>query len=261
MQKMENHQARTDCLPVSRISPVSKANIFGIAVLLLVAALLPSACFLRGGKRAIMPTAPIRVAFLPFNVPEEDEDLHWTSMAVPVMLTMISRESDVLEPVPMYETMRFTLESVRNSRQVLPENAAYVANWLNAKWSVIGKTATENKEQISLLMDFIPPQDTRVPFRYLKKIRMEDFDTNVRKSFDEFLYYLSAPLPGKGGRKRISLISLRQLSAALDREYGWTVAPEPGKSEEIVSNLAQSDMWLAQQLFNPTLYSILKDKE
>ena len=35
MQKMENHQARTDCLPVSRISPVSKTNIFGIAVLLL----------------------------------------------------------------------------------------------------------------------------------------------------------------------------------------------------------------------------------
>ena len=65
----------------------------------------------------------------------------------------------------------------------------------------------------------------------------------------------------KGGRKRISLISLRQLSAALDREYGWTVAPEPGKSEEIVANLAQSDMWLARQLFNPTLYSILKDKE
>lgn len=261
MQKKENYRARANNSCHSRIAPASKMSFLGIAVLLLVAALLPSACFLRGEKRAIMPTAPIRVAFLPFNVPEENKDLQWTSMAVPVMLTMISRESEVLEPIPMYETMRFTLESVRNSRTVVPANAAYVANWLNSKWSVMGETATENKERISLLMDFIPPQDTRVPFRYLKKIRTDDFDANVRKAFDQFLYYLSAPLPEKKGRKHISLISLRQLAAALDKEYGWTVTAEPGTSEEVVANLAQSDPWLARQLFNPTLYSILQDKQ
>ncbi len=261
MQKKESYRVCTNRLCHSRISPVSKTNILGIAALLLVAALFPSACFLRGEKRAIMPTAPIRVTFLPFNVPEENKELQWTSMAVPVMLTMISRESEVLDPVPMWDTMRFTLESVRNSRTIVPSNAAYVANWLNAKWSVIGETSTESKERISLLMDYIPPQDTRIPFRYIKKIRVEDFDDNVRKSFDQFLYYLSAPLPEKGSHKNITLASLRQLAGALDKEYGWTVAADPGKSEEIVGNLAQSDMWLARQLFNPALYPVLQDKQ
>lgn len=261
MQTKERYRVRTNSLHNPRVWPVSKRNILGIALLLLLAALFSSACFLRGGKRAVMPTAPIRVTFLPFNVPEGDKDLQWTAMAVPVIMTMITRESETLEPVPLYETMRFTMESVRNSRTILPSNAAYVANWLNAKWAVMGETATENREKISLLIDFIPPQDTRVPFRYLKKIRMEDFDVNVRKSFDQFLYYLSAPLPEKGGRRHVSLISLRQLAGALDKEYGWTVAAEPGRSEEIVANLAQSDMWLARQLFNPTLYSVLQEKK
>ena len=260
MQKNENYRVRTNCFCNSRVSPASKTNLCGIAALMLLAALFQSACFLHGEKKAVMPTAPVRVVFLPFNVPEQNKDLQWTSMAVPVMMAMISRESEVLEPIPMWETMRFTLETVRNSRTILPANAAYVANWLNAKWSVTGETATESKEKVSLLIDFIPPQETSVPFRYLKNIRMEDFDGNVRKSFDQFLFYISAPVPESGGRKRISLISLRQLAGALDKEYGWTVPADPGKSEEVVSNLAQSDMWLARQLFNPTLYSVLQDK-
>jgi hypothetical protein len=64
----------------------------------------------------------------------------------------------------------------------------------------------------------------------------------------------------KTREKHITLASLRQLAEAVDKEYGWTAAAEPGKSEEIVANLVQSDRPLAQYLFNPSLYPSIQDK-
>jgi len=250
---------RINCLVSCRIPTIFRTGYHGIAALILMAAFFQSACFFIGEKRAIMPTAPFSVAFLPFNVPEENEDLQWTSMALPIMMALISKESEILEPIPLWETMRFTLESVRNSRTITPADAAYVANWLNAKWSFMGEVSSENSENISLMIDFIPPRDTSIPFRYLKKAKMEDIDANIRKSFNQFLNYISAPELEKSNTRRVTPVSLRQLASALDREYGWTVAAEPGKSEEIVANVAQSDIWLARYLFNPTLYPILED--
>ena len=229
------------------------------AVLILLAVISQSACFFRGEKRALLPTGPVQIAFLPFNTPEGNADLRWISMAVPVMLASISRESEVLEPVPLWETMRFTLESTRNSRTINAGNAAYVANWLNVKWSIMGMVSGENSENIELLIDFIPPQDTSIPYRYIKKIRMENFDKNVRKSFDQFLNYIAAPELEDSKAKHLTLPSLRQLAEAVDREYGWTVEAQPGNSEEIVANLVQSDVRLARYLFNPNLYPILEE--
>lgn len=206
-----------------------------------------------------MPATPVSIAFLPLNTPEGDKDLQWASMAMPIMMDLIARDSETLKPVPLWETMRFTLESVGNSRTVMQQNAAYAANWLNAKWAAVGSLSKGKGDKVTLMVDFIPPDDTTIPFRYLKNVNMNDIDANVRKAFNQFLGYISAPVMDKTKGKHITLASLRQLAEAVDKEYGWTVAADPGKSEEIVANLIQSDRPLAQYLFNPSLYSILQD--
>jgi hypothetical protein len=181
-------------------------------------------------------------------------------MAMPIMMAKISEGSQGLEPVPLWETMPFTLESVGNSRTITPKDAAYVSNWLNSKWSAIGELSQEKKDQVTLMVDFIPPQDTVVPFRYIKAVKMESIDLNIQKSLAQFLNYISArPLERSKG-KQTSLPSLRQLAETANREYGWTVPAEPGKAQEIVANLAQSDIRLARFLFNPANYPVLKDK-
>lgn len=230
-----------------------------ILALVLVAAVSQSACLFKGSKNAVMPSAPVRVAFLPFNTPEGDTEFRWASLAMPVMLAMVAKDAQALEPVPLWESMRVTLESVRNSRTVTQRDAAYVANWLNLKWAVIGDLSGKSGEMVTLLVDFIPPQDEDIPFRYIKKARIDAFDVHTRKSFKQFLEYISAPPMDDVKGRHIALPSLRQLSEALDREYGWTVTAEPGNAQEIVANLAQSDMRLARFLFSPRLYPAIEN--
>lgn len=243
-----------------RIPSGLRAGHRSFAFLVLLLAFSQSACLFKGSKSAVMPTTPARIGFLPFNAPEDSKELQWTSMAMPVMMAIITKDAQGLEPVPLWETMRFTLESVRDSRTVTSKDASYVANWLNLKWAVMGDLPSESNEKISLLIDYIPPAETSIPFRYTKKIPMENVDANVRKAFNQFLNYISSPPLDKQNNRHITLASVRQLAEALDREYGWSVPAEPGKAGEIVSNLAQSDIGLARQLFNPTLYSILQEK-
>ena len=76
-------------------------------------------------------------------------------------------------------------------------------------------------------------------------------------AFIQFLRYLSAGSlkPVKG--EESSMISIKPLAEALDREYGWFVSADPGKSQEIVADLALKDTRLARLLFNPSLYPVL----
>ena len=207
-----------------------------------------------------MPTTPVRIAFLPFNTPEGNEDLRWVSMAMPVMMAKVSEKAKGMDPVPLWETIQFAIESTGGSRTVTPESATYVANWLNAKWSAIGNLSQEKKDKLTLMIDFISPREEDIAFRYVKTIKMDTVDLNVREAFEQFLNYVSArPMDEKTDQKT-SLASLRLLAEALEREYGWTVPAQPGKAQEIVSNLAQSDLWLARFLFNPNTYSVLESK-
>ena len=217
-----------------------------------------SSCIFRS-KSVIIPSAPVRIAFLPFNAPEGSSDLRWASMAVPVMMAQITKNSPGLDVSPLWETMQFTLESVGNSRIVSEESAAYVANWVSAKWSVMGDLTQEKKDKVSFLVDFIPARDTDIPFRYVKSVGMDSIDLNIRKSFGQFLDYIAARPLERGGVRQTSLQSLRQLAEALDKEYGWTVPAEPGMAESIVANLAKSDIQLARYLFNPSVYPVLKE--
>jgi hypothetical protein len=244
----------TLCMP-SGIRRVRSA----VVALTLLIAFLNSACLFRGKKSAVMPSAPIRIAFLPFNTPEGNADLRWASMAMPIMMAQITKNSQGLEVVPLWETMQFALESVGSSRFVSDQAGAYVANWVSAKWSVMGGLTQEKKDEVSLLVDFIPSRDTSLPFRYVKSVKMDSIDLNVRKSFTQFLGYISARPLEREEKKRTRLVSLRQLAEALDREYGWTVPAERGKAEEIVTNLAKSDMQLARYLFDPSVYPVLEE--
>jgi hypothetical protein len=231
-----------------------------IVVLALMVAFMNSSCLFRGQKSAVMPSAPVRIAFLPFNTPEDDKDLQWASMAMPIMMAKITQRSQRLELAPLWETMQFTLESVGNSRLVTEDSAAYVANWLSAKWSSMGELSQDNKNKVSLMIDFIPSRETNIPFRYVKTVKMDTIDRNVRKSFEQFLNYISSRPMERSKISQTSLASLRQLAEALDREYGWSVPAEPGEAQEIVANLAQSDIRLARHLFNPAVYPILKEE-
>ncbi|MBN2241832.1 MAG: hypothetical protein JW793_04010 [Acidobacteria bacterium] len=238
-------------------SGYGRSAIPALAVMVLF---LQSACLLRGKKEALMPAAPVRIAFLPFNIPEGDEDLRWASMAMPVMMAKISEKANGMDPAPLWEGIRFAIESTGSSRTITQESAAYVANWVNSRWSVTGSLSREKKDKIILLVDFIPNQEEDIPFRYIKTIKMDAVDYNVRKAFRQFLNYVSARPMDPEGDGKTSLASLRQLAEALNREYGWTVPADPGKAEAIVSNLAQSDLRLARLLFNPATYPILESK-
>jgi hypothetical protein len=235
----------------------------GYTAILTLAAMIvlsQSACLFKGKKEAVMPSAPVRIAFLPFNTPEGDEGLQWASMAMPVMMAKISEKAEGMDPVPLWETMQFVMESTGASRTITQESASYVANWLNAKWSAMGSFSQVKKDKTTILIDFISPRDDEIAYRYVKNIKMDAVDHNVRKAFKEFLNYVSARPMNPKGNGKTSLASLRQLAEVLNREYGWTVPAEPGKAEEIVLNLAKSDLRLARLLFNPTTYPILEDK-
>lgn len=207
-----------------------------------------------------MPSAPIRIAYLPFNIPEGNEEIQWTAMAIPALMAKITQESPALNIVPLWETMPLALESVGNLREITSEDASYVANWLNAEWALMGDLSEDDNKKVSLLLDFIPARDTNVPFRYIKVLDMDAFDISIREAFNQFLYYISVVPIEDTGRKQTRLASLRMVAEALDREYGWSVPAEPGLAEDIVTNLAQSDIWLTRYLFNPDVYTILKDK-
>jgi hypothetical protein len=255
-----------ECSPIQRDRSDTRRTPSGIRRLrsavvasALLIAFLNSACLFRGNKSAVIPSAPVRIAFLPFNTPEGNNDLRWASMAMPIMMAQITKNSQGLEVAPLWETMQFALESVGRSRVVTDQSAAYVANWLSANWSAMGELTQEKKDEVTLLVDFIPARDTNLPFRYVKSVKMDSVDLNVRKSFSQFLNYISARPLEREESRRTSLVSLRQLAEALDREYGWTVPAEQGEAEEIVANLAKSDMQLARYLFNPSVYPILEE--
>ncbi len=256
--KEANCIRREDC--IRRSISTQRSGRLTILILAFLSLLLPSACLFKGKKEAVMPSAPVRIAFLPFNIPEDNEELRWASMAMPAMMAKVSEKAEGMDPVPLWETMRFAIESTGSSRTITQESAAYVANWLNAKWSVMGNLSQEGKDRVTVMVDFIPPREEEIPFRYIETIKTDAVNFNIQKAFKQFLNYVSAkPMEAKN-EGTTSLASLRQLAEVLNREYGWTAPVEPGKAEEIVINLAQSDRRLARFLFNPNTYPSLKDE-
>jgi hypothetical protein len=149
--------------------------------------------------------------------------------------------------------MPVALEAAGSSRIITAETAAYIASRLAAKWATQGDI-TSSKDRVQLTVDFIPAKTTMVPFRYEKQASVDSLDSHFHDAFEQFLRYLVARPMTKDESPSIDSTALKEVATALDREYGWFVTAEPGKSDKVVAGLARSDGRLARLLFNPSLY-------
>jgi hypothetical protein len=220
--------------------------------------LVQSACLKKKSKVPITPSSSIRIAFLPFNVPENNKDLRWMALANPILMAKVSERAPDLVAVPFWESMPVAIESAGASRIFTEASAGSTATWLSAKWSAVGDISPAKKNRISLIIDFIPARGNEVPFRYMKARRMEYLGEGFPLAFTQFLRYLSMRPLEQAKDGNLNLISMKPLAEALDREYGWFGEADPGKAQEIVADLAHRDRRLAELLFNPSVYPVLK---
>jgi hypothetical protein len=199
---------------------------------------------------------PVKVLLLPLEVSEANKDLRWTAMAAPILLAKEMENTQDLMVIPLWQTMPTVIATAGASRTFNDESAASTANWLGAKWSIMGAISPV-KGSISITIDFIPGKRNQVAFRYLKTRKLESLGPAFHEAIRQFLrYQLFKPLgPAKGNEPGLN--SVKDLAEALDREYGWSVDADPGKAQDIVARLAKSDERLARLLFNPSIYPAL----
>jgi hypothetical protein len=214
-----------------------------------------SACF-KKHKVPSVSAGPTRIALLPFDTSAENKDLRWTAMAGPILMAKASESAPDLVIIPLWQTMRTAIASAGASRSFDEDSAASTANWLGAKWSILG-SIKPTKNRASLTIDFIPGKSNQVSFRYIKAISMDTFGQAFHEATRQFLRYHSAKLPEPMKGNGLDPNSIKDLAQALDREYGWFEDADPGKAQEIVAGLARSDDRLARLLFDPALYPVL----
>ncbi len=217
---------------------------------------LQPACLFRKHNTAKAPQAPapaVRIAVLPFNVPADNANLRWVGMAAPLVMAKTIERAATFDVVPVWQSYPVALESLGAARSITPEIAAYVAERVGAKWATNGELAP-TKDGVWMRVDFIPAKPNLVPYRFEKTVRLDAMGSNAYAAFSQFSDYLVLrPLPKPEG-KGVSATSMKELAEALDREYGWYVPADPGKSEKLVAGLAKTDMQLARILFDPILY-------
>ncbi len=236
---------------VGRIAPrmLAAAALVGLIIL------LQPACLFKKHKASTpeVPPAPVRIAYLPLNVSSDNTNLRWLSLAVPILMAKASESAPDLETVPLWEAMPVAVEAAGNSRTLTAETAAYVASRLSAKWATQGDLEPA-KGGVLLTVDFIPARTTLVPFRFQTQTSIDSLGSLFGGALDQFLRYLVVRPMAKGTNTGLKSDVLKPVVEALDREYGWFVTADPGKSNKIVADLVRSDNRLARLLFNPSLY-------
>jgi hypothetical protein len=251
--EMPNYKQKLSCCRMPIFSHFRLVLIAAAALVLFS----QSSCFINKNKKvAVTPPTGIRLVILPFNVPSANQDLRWTALAAPIMMAKASESARDLEVIPLWETMPIAIEAGGVSRTFTPEAASYVASWFSAKWSAMGEISP-SKSGVSMMIDFMPSRTTLVPFRFTRAGKIDTIGSNIPEAYSQFLRYLAARplLPPKKGLQQLT--ATKNLAEALDREYGWFVAAEPGKAQAIVSELARTDERLARLLFNPSVYPAL----
>jgi hypothetical protein len=232
-----------------------------IAVSAMAAIMLTqTACSKKVKTEAVTATSPARLVLLPFNVPSGDEDLRWASLAAPILMAKAGEKAQGIEIVPLWQTMPTALNAAGPSRDFTEQSAANVATWMSAKWSVLG-TLAPAKTGVSMVVDFVPTKANVVPFRYLKTGKLDAIGESFNDAYVQFLRYLVAKPFQPDRESAMTMDSVKDLAGALDREYGWFVEADPGKAQEVVVKLADSDARLARVLFSPTLYPSLAEKK
>jgi hypothetical protein len=198
-------------------------------------------------------SGPIRVVLLPFTVPEKDKDLQWAAMAAPALIARVSRQTPNITIVPLYEAMPSVIASAGAARSFNDETATSLANWVGAKWAIMGEIS-HTKSSYSLVIDFIPTRSMDVPFRYIKTRRLDGMGTTFQTAIRQWLRYaIAKPIPVMR-QKNPGLNKMRAIAEALDLEYGWSETAKPGNAQEVVASFSPSDNDWIGLLFNPTLY-------
>jgi hypothetical protein len=218
--------------------------------------LFSQAACIKKHKVPSVSAGPTRIALLPFDTPAENKDFRWTAMAGPILMAKASENAPDLVIIPLWQTMKTAIASAGASRSFDDDSAASAANWLGAKWSILG-SIKPTKARASLMIEFIPGKSNQVPFRYIKTTNMDAFGLAFHEATRQFLRYTSAKPPELMKGNGLDPNSLKDLAQALDREYGWFEDADPGKAQEIVAGLARSDDRLARLLFDPALYPVL----
>lgn len=225
-------------------------------ILMVAATLVLSSGQTACAKKAKVPaasTGPIRVVLLPFSVPANKPELQWTAMGAPALLAKASQQMPDVTVTPLWEMMPSAIASAGASRSFNDESARALANWVGAKWAIMGDISA-TKSGYSLIVDFIPAKNTDVPFRYIKTRRMETMGLAFQTALRQWFRYVTArPVPRSKNRLE-GLHKMQSLAEALDREYGWFAEANPGASQEAVEDLAATNKELVKILFSPTMY-------
>jgi hypothetical protein len=227
--------------------------------LALLGLFLQPGCLFRKHKAPEAPKlpAPSRVAFLPLNVPQGIEDLHWIAVAAAVVNANVALAAPDIEPVPLWESIPAALQSLGVSRTVTTDIAELTASRLSARWATEGEIKSD-KSTVTIRLDFIPSQAGSVPFRYEKPISPDRLEVNVETAYGQFLRYLIVRSLQVDKIKHFDAKSLKAIALAVDVEYGWFATnAKPGAAGAIVDDLARSNKDLARVLFSPTLYPVL----
>jgi hypothetical protein len=211
----------------------------------------------RAPSQVQYPASPIRIAYLPTNIPPDNKELRWIALANPIMMAKISENAQDLDVAPLWEVMPAAAEAAGPSRSITPEGAAEIALRLSAKWATHGEMSSVSRG-IEVVIDYIPAKATSVPFRYTRIGNVDEIGYGFYDALEQFTRYLMAHPIDLETIRETRLISLRPLAEALDLEYGWFVAADPGKADQVVANLARYDSRLARLIFNPSLYPILE---
>jgi hypothetical protein len=204
----------------------------------------------------VAPTTTTRLAFFPFNVPENSADLRWAAMAAPILMGKATAHVREFEIIPLWQSMPVAIQAAGQNRSLTTETVESASTWLTAQWSAFGDIAS-NQRGLSVMIDFIPSKSNQIAFRYIKSGKVDWMEAGVQEAFDQFKRYLMIPLPELERNNKQEMLPLRNLAEVLDREYGWSVEAEPGKAQETVTALMKTDERLARYLFSPTLYPIL----
>jgi hypothetical protein len=240
---------------IPRICAKSSLAAFPCIVTMAAILLLQSGCHLGKQKTANpqVSSAPMRIVFLPPNIPADNTDLQWVAMSVPVLMAEASGASPDLEVVPLWESIPVASDVVGPARAITTEMAAEITTRLLAKWVIIGELSSDRKG-VSLTVDFMPDKANRIPFRYEKRCSVNSLPENLSEAVSQFLRYVAArALTGPKGPE-LDAKDIKEIAEALDREHGWFAAAEPGRAEKVVRVLSQPDSRLARMLFNPALY-------
>ncbi len=258
MRNISNNKTNGGEFILLQISTL-RSRLLLIAALGVGVAIFQFACS-KNSKVGISANTPTRIALLPFNTPEKSKELRWTAMAAPVAMAQASLKIKDIEAIPLWRSMPLAIQTAGNSRILTQESAASVAIWLSAKWAAYGDFQP-HKKGVHMIIDFIPGEESMIPFRHMKTGKLDAIQTSFHKAYQQFIWYESSIRLAPEREKAKGFESLRNLAEALDREYGWSVEPEPGKAQEIVADLIKTDEQLARYLFSPTLYPALQPKD